>query len=259
MKNFSIEISKEFNQRIELVIGELLALDEVDVIVNPTDTQIYADREGSICKQIWEQGGSAVQKEMSELKDRKNLSLNNVYVTTAGKLKAKYIFHLPLLPPKEVLAVRERGRKAADVFYSVVNILEAMRDENLTRVAIPQLGKSETLVEAIVQAIISFLRSEYFDEIDSLSIFLVVDRKEEFQTYKYILESRKEELTTISLLKEIVKDKPEGEFPINEIMSQLPLESEVDVAQFLRRNPIPEIHLDWRRNRMIKSQVKKGD
>ncbi len=193
MRTYSIKVSKI--QEINLLIGDIIGLN-VDVIVNPTDTQLYTEVKGTISNQIWEKGGENVQKEIQKLREGKKLDLNNVYITKGGNFKAKYLFHVPLRPLKS----KKLGRTPSDVFDVVLNVLGMTRKKNLNSIAIPSLGESQSLVDAQARGFVKFLRDDSLIKKALLQIFLVVTSDEHFDTYKVMLDGIQEQMKKASKL-----------------------------------------------------------
>ena len=115
---------------VELIKGDITEV-EADAIVNAANS--YLQHGGGVAGAIVKKGGYVIQKESDEYVKRYGpVPVGEVAVTSAGKLKAKYIIH----------AVGPRyGIESDDKLESAIRkSLEKAEELNLSSIALPAIS-----------------------------------------------------------------------------------------------------------------------
>jgi O-acetyl-ADP-ribose deacetylase (regulator of RNase III) len=103
---------------------------EADVIVNAANTQLRHG--GGVAAAIVRAGGSVIQEESDRIGW---CDLGKAVATTAGRLKAKHVVHVPTIDYTS-------GRRASldDIYQGTKSALELCREMGLKSIAFPLLG-----------------------------------------------------------------------------------------------------------------------
>ncbi len=129
MKN-SERVQKRVNEVvIELYRGSITDLDgEVDALVNAANTHLWMG--GGVAGAIKRRGGREIEEEALA---QGPVELGAAVVTTAGKLRCKYVIHAAGMEP--------RGRATAEsVRESTLNSLRKAEELGLSSLALPAIG-----------------------------------------------------------------------------------------------------------------------
>ena len=164
---------------VELIKGDITEV-EADAIVNAANS--YLQHGGGVAGAIVKKGGYVIQKESDEYVKRYGpVPVGEVAVTSAGKLKAKYIIH----------AVGPRyGIESDDKLESALRkSLEKAEELNLSSIALPAIstgiyGYPYNLCATIM---VKVLLSYKPKSLKKIKIVLYSD--EAFQTFKQIFDS----------------------------------------------------------------------
>lgn len=139
---------------------------EVDAIVNAANTQLRHG--GGVAAAIVRAGGREIQEESERIGW---CDLGEAVATTAGRLKARYVIHVPTID-------YAHGRRASldEIYEGTRSALELCRKLGLKSAAFPLLGAgivgvpAREVVEAMVRAI-----SEYPDIESTLCAYSASD------------------------------------------------------------------------------------
>lgn len=116
-----------YSSRIKLTKGDITTL-EVDAIVNAAN--VHLKMGGGVAGAIRRKGGEAIQDECDNIGF---IGVGNAAVTTAGKLKAKYVIH----------AVGPRmgeGRENEKLKSATINTLKIATQKKLKVIAFPAIS-----------------------------------------------------------------------------------------------------------------------
>ncbi len=116
--------------KVDLILGDITEI-RADAIVNAANS--YLQHGGGVAHAIVKKGGYIIQKESDEyIRKHGPVPVGEVAVTSAGKLKAKYVIH----------AVGPRyGIEGDDKLESAIrNSLEKAEELGLTSIALPAIS-----------------------------------------------------------------------------------------------------------------------
>ncbi|MEM4086480.1 MAG: ADP-ribose-binding protein [Saccharolobus sp.] len=164
---------------VELIKGDITEV-EADAIVNAANS--YLQHGGGVAGAIVKKGGYVIQKESDEYVKRYGpVPVGEVAVTSAGKLKAKYIIH----------AVGPRyGIESDDKLESAIRkSLEKAEELNLSSIALPAIstGIYSYPYNLCATIMVKVLLSYRPKSLKKIKIVLYSD--EAFQTFKQIFDS----------------------------------------------------------------------
>lgn len=111
------------------MIGDITE-SEVDVIVNAADTDFTPG--GGVARWIEKKGGKEIFKEAVKFATGR---VGDVYITTAGNLKAKKVFHIPTIDWPSNTRI-----KLAQMHETATKAMEQLKDLGLRSIAFPLLG-----------------------------------------------------------------------------------------------------------------------
>lgn len=115
--------------KIELIQGDI-AEQKVDIIVNAAGTSLLMG--GGVAGALKKTGGKEIEKEALQSAPAK---LSEVVVTSAGKLKAKYVFHAAAQPHYGNFKATEQSVRDA-----VKNVLKKAEELKCKSIALPAIG-----------------------------------------------------------------------------------------------------------------------
>ncbi len=144
------------NKLIRIYRGDITNL-VVDVIVTSNDTRLRMN--GSISERVRSVGGEEIYNLVRKIGP---ISLGQVAVTTAGKLRAQAVFH-----PAVIDWSNKSSRSSPEVIKQVVrNCMAGARKYNLETIAFPLLGTGAGCLdpEMVGEAILSELKEELSQE-----------------------------------------------------------------------------------------------
>lgn len=155
------------NKTLLIVLGDLTEFDG-ECIVNPANT--YLVMGGGVAKAIKDKGGSEIE---AEARKHAPIPIGHAVITTAGKLKCRFVIHAP--------AVQAPGGKssAENVYKATRASLEKALEAGLKSIAYPLMGAGigglspEESLRSMVRAL-EELRGE-------LDVYLYVTSKEVFE------------------------------------------------------------------------------
>jgi O-acetyl-ADP-ribose deacetylase len=117
-----------FNKTSILIkTGDILELD-VDAIVNPANTQLMHG--GGLAGQIVRRGGDIIQQESSRLAP---IDTGDAVITSAGKLKARFIIHT-------AGPVQGEGNEDEKITRAFTSVLTLASEKNLVSIAVPAVS-----------------------------------------------------------------------------------------------------------------------
>jgi len=144
------------NKLIMIYRGDITNL-IVDVIVSSDDT--YLNMGGGVSRRIKQVGGREIYRQVKQLAP---ISLGQVVVTSAGKLRAKAVFH-----PAVIDKSNKSSRSSPQVIKRTVrNCMAGARRYNLETIAFPLLatGAGRLEPETVAEAMLSQLKEELSKE-----------------------------------------------------------------------------------------------
>lgn len=113
---------------IYLVVGDIADF-EGDAIVNPANTLMIMG--GGVALALKIKGGSEIEE---EARKHAPVPIGEAAVTSAGKLKARYVIHAPTVE-------RPAGRASPEsVYKATIAVLGKIRELGLKKVAFPLMG-----------------------------------------------------------------------------------------------------------------------
>ncbi len=150
------------------VVGDITELD-VEAIVNPANS--YMLMGGGLAGVLRKRGGKSIEDEARKYAP---VPIGEAIITSAGKLKAKYIIHSPTM-------VNPGGpTNTENVYKATYAALRKACEEKIKTIALPGMGtgvgglKADEAIISMIRAVIEVLESEcLFDEI------IFVDIKED--------------------------------------------------------------------------------
>ena len=144
------------NKLIRIYHGDITNL-IVDVIVSSDDTNLKMG--GGVSRRIRQVGGEEIYRQVKQLPP---IGLGQVVVTSAGKLRAKVVFH-----PAVIDKSNNSSRSSPQVIERAVrNCMAGARKYNLETIAFPLLatGAGRLEPETVVEAMLSQLKEELSKE-----------------------------------------------------------------------------------------------
>ncbi|HHY04052.1 MAG TPA: Appr-1-p processing protein [Thermoanaerobacterales bacterium] len=155
---------------MKAVVGDITKA-EADVIVNAANGM--GPMGGGVAYAIKKAGGTAIEQEAIEVCNKENPKEGDVYVTTAGKLKAKYIFHAVTMKypaqPSNIEIVRK----------CLKSLVAKAREMGVKSMVLPALA---TGVGGVPKKQVAEVFNEILGEVDDIDI-TVMDRSGDFIQY----------------------------------------------------------------------------
>ncbi|MCD6301789.1 MAG: macro domain-containing protein [Staphylothermus sp.] len=164
-----MKVLYEYNYRgtrIKCVVGDITSI-EADAIVNPANSWMLMG--GGVAGVLKRKGGSEIEREARKYAP---VEIGKAIVTSAGRLRAKYVIHSPTMEKPAMKISSENAYKAtkAALFKGI--------DLNVSKIAFPGMGTGigglspKEAAKAMLRAIREVLDSvsECFDEIIIIDI-----------------------------------------------------------------------------------------
>ncbi len=150
--------------RIVVLQGDITELKKVDAIVNASNSYGYMG--GGVAGAIKRKGGSEIEMEAVS---KAPIPIGHAVITTAGKLKCRYVIHSPTMEQPSSLV------DLSNVIESTRAALECAENHKLKRIAIPGMGTGvggvpkNKAAKAMIETILNF-------DFKSLEEILLVDK-----------------------------------------------------------------------------------
>ena len=167
---------------IEIMKGDITEV-HVDAIVNAANSLMIMG--GGVAAAIKRKGGKIIEEEARKYAP---VPIGKAIVTTAGKLKAKYVIHTPTMQkPAEITDIKR-------VYLATKATLTRAKDLGVKSIAFPALGAGVGGV-SIYDSIKAMLRAikEHIDEGTTLNrILLVAYGEKAFREFKRVVKEEKD-------------------------------------------------------------------
>ena len=175
-----MKIEKDFkNKKILLLQADITDL-ETDAMVNAANDHLWMG--SGVAGAIKAKGGDEIEKEAMSKGPAK---IGEAIVTTAGKLKAKYVIHAVLMG--QDLQTKENYIKDA-----TLNSLKRAEELKLNSIAFPALGTGvggfpvDRCAEVIINTTAGFLRNNQFVK----EVYFVLFHKSDLDVFSLVLEKK---------------------------------------------------------------------
>jgi O-acetyl-ADP-ribose deacetylase (regulator of RNase III) len=175
-----MKIEKDFkNKKILLLQADITDL-ETDAMVNAANDHLWMG--SGVAGAIKAKGGDEIEKEAMSKGPAK---IGEAIVTTAGKLKAKYVIHAVLMG--QDLQTKENYIKDA-----TLNSLKRAEELKLNSIAFPALGTGvggfpvDRCAEVIINTTAGFLRNNQFVK----EVYFALFHKSDLDVFSLVLEKK---------------------------------------------------------------------
>ena len=112
---------------LHILAGNIVS-ESSDVIVNAANTNLLLG--AGVAGAILRSGGASIQRECNKLSP---ISIGEIAITSAGKLRAKYIYHVATMKPG--------GKSNVDIISSAMkNILQLANKQKIKTISMPAIG-----------------------------------------------------------------------------------------------------------------------
>jgi len=155
---------------VRLIIGDITKM-EADVIVNAANG--IGTMGGGVAYAIKMAGGEVIEREAIRICNELEPKEGDVYVTSAGNLKAKYIFHAVTMKNPAQPSSIEIVKKC------LLSLLKKAREYEIKSMVIPALG---TGVGGLSKEEVAKIYKDILEGISEIDI-MVIDRDGEFIKY----------------------------------------------------------------------------
>jgi O-acetyl-ADP-ribose deacetylase (regulator of RNase III) len=173
------------NKSIGIVQGDLTEM-EADALVNAANNHLWMG--GGVAGALKRKGGKIIETEALE---KGPIPIGEAVLTTAGKLKAKYVIH--------AAGMGTDLRTDADKIKNAThNALKRAHEANLNSVAFPAIGTGvggftvEKAAEIMLGTAVNFLKTEHKTSIEN--IIFVLYTQSAYSTFKGELKKINDEL-----------------------------------------------------------------